>query len=375
MLILAFDTTLAACSAAVFDGDAGRLLAHAFEPLERGHAEALVGMVRGVLEESAVELARVDRIAVTVGPGTFTGVRIGLSLARGLRLALGTPVCGLTSLEAMRLNVDDNPERRAVASLIDARRGEYYLAAWSAEGALLVAPCAVRHEDAAGLLPAGSLVVGTGADRLVEFAGGTGDVIRAGVPDLPDAARIAEAAIELAPAPEPPQPLYLRPPGARPPIRSPGKVSVIEVTAAQAALMSALHAECFEDAWSADDIARLMAVPGAIALIALVAPEINPDRPAGFVLARRAADEAEIISIGTGSAFRRRGVARALVGGLTKKLKAAGARSLFIEVAARNDSAQALYRALGFTAAGVRRGYYAQGRDGAEDAIVMRLAL
>ncbi len=332
-------------------------------------------MVRGVLEESAVELARVGRIAVTVGPGTFTGVRIGLSLARGLRLALGTPVCGLTSLEAIRLNVADNPEQRPIASLIDARRGEFYLAVWSAEGALLVAPCAVRHDDAAGLVPAGSLVVGTGADRFVELAGGTADVVRARLPDLPDAARIAEAAIKLAPEPEPPQPVYLRPPGARLPARSPGRVSIIEVTAAQAPLVSALHAECFEDGWSADDMARLMAVPGAIALIAIVAPEAERDRPAGFALARRAADEAEIISIGTGSAFRRRGVARALVGRLIDRLKAAGVRSLFIEVAARNDAAQALYRALGFTAAGVRRGYYAQGQDGAEDGIVMRLAL
>src|SRR5687768_8857980 len=105
MLVLAFDTTLGACSAAIFDAGAGRLLAHAYEPLERGHAERLVGMVRDVLFRSGVEISAIDRIAVTVGPGTFTGVRIGLALARGLKLALGTPVCGLTSLEAIRLNV------------------------------------------------------------------------------------------------------------------------------------------------------------------------------------------------------------------------------------------------------------------------------
>ncbi|MFW6077038.1 MAG: tRNA (adenosine(37)-N6)-threonylcarbamoyltransferase complex dimerization subunit type 1 TsaB, partial [Hyphomicrobiales bacterium] len=155
MRILAFDTTLGACSAAVYGAAAGRLLGHARELLERGHAEALVGMVRGVLDRSGVALADIDRIAVTVGPGTFTGVRIGLSLARGLKLALGTPVCGLTSLEAIRLNVDDNADARPVAAVIDARRGEFYCAAWSADGAVIVAPRAVRHEDAADLVPPG----------------------------------------------------------------------------------------------------------------------------------------------------------------------------------------------------------------------------
>lgn len=372
MHILAFDTTLAACSAAVFDAGAGRLLAHSFELLERGHAEALVGMVRGVLSRSGVEISDIDRIAVTVGPGTFTGVRIGLALARGLKLALGTPVCGITSLEAIRLNVGDNPERRTVACLIDARRAEYYIAAWSADGAQLVAPCAVRHGDAADLVPFGSLVLGTGADRFVASVATARDVRRARVADLPDAARIAEAAPELTPGGEPPLPLYLRPPGAQLPARADGGVSIIEATPAQAPVLAGLHADCFEENWPADDLSRLMTLPGAIALLAF-APET--ERPAGFALARLAADEAEIITIGTAPAFRRRGIARRLVGRLAEMLVRTGARSLFIEVAARNDAAQSLYQALGFTAAGVRPGYYARPDGGVEDAIVMRLAL
>jgi tRNA threonylcarbamoyl adenosine modification protein YeaZ len=372
MHILAFDTTLSACSAAVFDSRAGRLLGHAYERLERGHAEALVGMVRDVLDRSGVQLSDIDRIAVTVGPGTFTGVRIGLALARGLKLALGTPVCGLTSLEAIRLNVRDNPEARPVAALIDARRGEFYLAAWSAEGAAVVAPCAVRHEDAAALVPPGSLVLGTGADRLLEIAKG-GDFRRARAPDLPDAARIAEAAADLTPGDEPPQPVYLRPPGAELPARTRNEISIVEAGPEHAEVLSALQAECFAEDWSAAAIARILALPGAVALLAVAASE--PDRPAGFAIARRAADEAEIISIGTVPAFRRRGIAKRLVGRLADILIGAGARALFIEVAAGNTAAQALYEALGFTAAGTRKGYYARAHGAAEDAIVMRLAL
>lgn len=372
MRILAFDTTLGACSAAVFDASAGRLLAHAFEPMARGHAEALVGMVGDVLSRSGVALSAIDRIAVTLGPGTFTGVRIGLSLARGLKLAQGTPVCGLTSLEAIRLNVSDNAEARPVACLIDARRGEFYLAAWSAEGDEILAPCAVRHDEAVSIVPSGSLVIGTGADRLIETAGGDG-FHRARAPDLPDAARIAEAAAGLTPGDEPPRPIYLRPPGAKLPARGQNEISIVEATSAHAAILSALQAECFGEDWPAADIARLMALPGVIAFMAFVAPEA--DRPAGFTLARQAADEAEIISIGTARAFRRRGVARRLVGRLADQLIGAGTTTLFIEVARRNDAARALYEALGFTAAGIRKGYYARGPGGAEDAVVMRLGL
>jgi len=372
MRILAFDTTLGACSAAVFDSGAGRLLAHAFEPMARGHAEALVGMVQGVLGRSNVAIGEIDRIAVTLGPGTFTGVRIGLSLARGLKLAQGTPVCGLTSLEAIRLNVEDNPEGRPIACLIDARRGEFYLAAWSAEGVKLVAPCAVRHEEAVDLVPPECLVLGTGADRLIEIVE-DGDFQRARAPDLPDAARIAEAAVGLTPRDEPPRPVYLRPPGAKLPAGAQNEISIIEATSAHAPILSGLQAECFEEDWPAADIARLMTLPGVIALMAFVAPQA--DRPAGFALVRRAADEAEIISIGTAPPFRRRGIARRLVGRLADLLISEGTTTLFIEVAQRNDAARGLYDALGFTLAGLRKGYYARKEGGAEDAVVMRLKL
>jgi tRNA threonylcarbamoyl adenosine modification protein YeaZ len=372
MRILAFDTTLGACSAAVFETAAGRILAHAWEPIERGHAEALVGMVRDVLERSGGKLSDIDRIAVTVGPGTFTGVRIGLSLARGLKLALGTAVCGLTSLEAIRLNVRENPDGRAIAALIDARRGEFYLAAWSADGAEIVAPCAVRHQAASAVVPPGSLVLGPGADKFLEIAGER-ETVRARGCDLPDAARIAEAAAGLTPGDDPPQPVYLRASGAELPARARSEIAIVEAGPEHAEVLSALHGECFGEDWPAADIARIMALPGAVALLGFAATA--PDRPAGFALARRAADEAEIISIGTVPAFRRRGIARRLVGGLADRLIGTGTRALFIEVAAGNKAARALYQSLGFAPAGLRKGYYAQSAGPEEDAVVMRLAL
>ena len=101
MKILAVDTALAACSAAIFDSGGGRNLAKKLEPMVTGHAERLAPMVREVMADANEDLASLDRIAATVGPGTFTGLRIGLSFARGLALALGKPVVGISTLKAL----------------------------------------------------------------------------------------------------------------------------------------------------------------------------------------------------------------------------------------------------------------------------------
>jgi tRNA threonylcarbamoyladenosine biosynthesis protein TsaB len=102
--VLAFDTSAGACSAAVLGGD-GTVLARRCEALERGHAERLLPMLRDVLAEAGVEIADLALLAVTIGPGTFTGIRIGLAAARGLALASGLPLVGVTSLEAVAASV------------------------------------------------------------------------------------------------------------------------------------------------------------------------------------------------------------------------------------------------------------------------------
>src|SRR5450432_1394851 len=100
MTILALDTSGAACSVALRDG-AGRLLAHRFEALARGHAERLMPMLREVMAEADVDFAALALIAVTTGPGSFTGIRVGLAAARGLALASGLPILGITAFEAL----------------------------------------------------------------------------------------------------------------------------------------------------------------------------------------------------------------------------------------------------------------------------------
>src|SRR5437588_10822850 len=140
MLILAIDTALDACAAGVLDTDAGRLIAMESQAMKRGHAEALMPLIGRVMRDSGVAFASLDRIAVTTGPGSFTGLRVGLSAARGIALAANKPVVGVTTLTAYAAPVvSQNPEQ-PVVSAIDARHEQVYFQVVSGNGAPLIWP-------------------------------------------------------------------------------------------------------------------------------------------------------------------------------------------------------------------------------------------
>ena len=125
--ILAIDTTLGACSAAIIKD--GELLGHMLEARARGHVERLLPMVAELCEETGTALPELSHIAVTVGPGTFAGVRIGLSAAKGMGLALDVPLIPVTTLQAIayEYGFDHKDFSGKIAVAIDARRGEIYL--------------------------------------------------------------------------------------------------------------------------------------------------------------------------------------------------------------------------------------------------------
>ena len=369
MIVLAFDTAMAACSVALYDAGRDELLAVRHQSVVRGHAELLPGMIQSVMAERDLAMAALDRIAVTRGPGTFTGVRIALATARGLAFALRRPAVGITTLEALAVAVA-SPDDAPVASVIDARRGEVYLQMFAADGGALDEARLVTVDTAVHEIPDRALLVGTGAG-VVAAAGCR--ALAACAPSLPDAAAFVRHAARLDPQ-APPEPLYLRAPDAKPQASvvamSSLPVLLIEAGPAHAAVLAGLHRSAFDRAWSQAELATLLQAPGALALLAMVGEgELDP---AGFVLARRAADEAEILTVCTRPAARRRGVARRLLVALTATLAQQGIKSLFLEVDAGNDETLRLYRHLGFVAAGRRSGYY-PARDGKPgDALVMR---
>src|SRR5262249_9250239 len=120
MRLLAIDTALAACAAAVLDTEQGRLVARESIAMERGHAESLLPLVARVMAQASMRFAALDRIAVTVGPGSFTGLRVGVAAARGIALAASKPAVGLSTLSAFAApHLATDPDRPVVA-VVDA---------------------------------------------------------------------------------------------------------------------------------------------------------------------------------------------------------------------------------------------------------------
>ncbi len=214
--LLALDSAGAACSAAFWS--AGAICARRFEAITRGQSERLVPMIEAVMAEAGAAYDALDAVAVTLGPGSFTGVRIGLATARGLALACARPVIGVSNFEAVAAAVPETERRgRSLAVLIDAKRRELFAQAFSAELTPLAAPRAVAPEALDGILPRGPLVLAgdavTQARAALRAAGR--DFVIASSPGLADAARVATlAATRPLPAPDaaPPRPIYLRGP-------------------------------------------------------------------------------------------------------------------------------------------------------------------
>ena len=212
MNILAIDTATAACSAALMAG--GAIIAARHVAMLRGHAEALLPMVEEVMAEAGVAYGALDLIAATVGPGAFTGLRVGLAAARGLAVAGGLPIIGVTTLEALAHGVDPGKrEGQSLVAVLDARRGEVYYQPFDAALAPL-APPRVGPAEAVELPRGPVLLVGDGAG-LVPAAGPV-EIIEDLLPDAAVVAAIAAARFDACRPPEgPPEPFYLRGSGAR----------------------------------------------------------------------------------------------------------------------------------------------------------------
>src|SRR6202051_1319469 len=148
MLILAIDTALDACAAGVLDTDAGGRIAQESQAMKRGHAEALMPLIARVIAQSGVAFAGLDRIAVTTGPGSFTGLGVGLSAARGIALAANKPVVGVTTLTAYAAPVVSQNAEQPVISAVDARHDQVYFQVVSGDGSSLIRPRVAPIEEA-----------------------------------------------------------------------------------------------------------------------------------------------------------------------------------------------------------------------------------
>ena len=220
MKLMVVDTALGLCTAGVFevDGAGVRRLGLRSEPMVKGHSERIAGYAREAAAQAGLAFAELDRIGVTVGPGSFTGLRVGLAFAQGLGAALNRPVVGVSALDALAASAG---EGATVAALIDARRGQVYARFW--RGAEPAGPAEALSIDAAAAristLGSDAVLVGSGAALFADIVAGRTVLTLEG--PAPEAlARLAAAAD---PASAPARPLYLRAPDATPPTRLPGQ--------------------------------------------------------------------------------------------------------------------------------------------------------
>ena len=218
MRVLAIDTALDACSAAVLDTGQPANSAHESLPMLRGHAEALLPLIARVMERSGLDFAALDRIAVTTGPGSFTGLRVGIAAARGIALAASKPAVGLTTLAAFAAPLIAADDSLPVVVAIDARHDQVYLQVFGPGGRTIVTPRLAPLREALRVAATGApRLVGTAAELLAaawpagERAPSLVDARRA--PDIDWVARLGAAADETG---APPKPFYLRAPDAQP---------------------------------------------------------------------------------------------------------------------------------------------------------------
>jgi tRNA threonylcarbamoyladenosine biosynthesis protein TsaB len=222
MNVLALDTCFPALSVAVGVGlgtPAANVVSRT-EPMATGHAERMMPLLNDVLAEAGTSIGNIDRIAVTVGPGSFTGTRIGIAAARALKLAIEIPIVPYTSLQAIAFSplIDMGPEED-LAVVIDAHRGEAYVQIFDGATRDPVSdPRIVSLTDLASIVRSRPLLaVGTAADAAAVAINAAGSAARS-QPGMifPDMAAAAARAASARPSARPVEPLYLRPPDAKP---------------------------------------------------------------------------------------------------------------------------------------------------------------
>jgi tRNA threonylcarbamoyladenosine biosynthesis protein TsaB len=219
MLILAIDTALDACAASVLDTAQNKLIAQESLAMKRGHAEAVMPLIARVMKQSGVAFSALDRIAATTGPGSFTGLRVGLSAARGIALAAGKPVVGVTTLTAYAAPVVSESGENPIISAIDARHDHVYLQVVSGNGGSLVMPQIAPVAEALDAARFGApYLVGNAARILAErWPSDAPPPVKVDPQAAPDIAWVAWLGAAVEPGIALARPFYLRAPDAKPP--------------------------------------------------------------------------------------------------------------------------------------------------------------
>jgi tRNA threonylcarbamoyl adenosine modification protein YeaZ len=218
MRVLAIDTALAACSAAVLDTGLLGVMASESLPMTRGHAEALMPLIAEVMRRADLAFTDIDRVIVTTGPGSFTGLRVGIAAARGIALAAAKSAVGVSTLSAYAAPHLADDDTSPVIAAIDARHDHVYLQVFGPAGRIVIAPrLAALSEAARAAAEAPSRIVGSAAQAVADhLPKGAPAPLRLDAREAPDIVWVARMGAVLPEGQSPPKPQYLRAPDAQP---------------------------------------------------------------------------------------------------------------------------------------------------------------
>lgn len=210
MIVLAMDTAGPDCSAALYDSNSDEILAEVTENIGRGHAERLMAVVDLTLAKAGLALSAVERLAITIGPGSFTGIRVGVAAARGFALSLEVPAIGVSTLAVLAAHKRGEASDQPVLAVMDAKRGEVYAQSFGADGTAQSEPTVLPVAEAAAFA----------ADFSGTVTGSAAPLLRgedlSGEPDRFPISIVARLAARAEPDGGSPSPLYLRGPDAKP---------------------------------------------------------------------------------------------------------------------------------------------------------------
>lgn len=218
MKILAIDTALPAVSVCVWDSRSEEVDAIDSMPMQRGHAEHLLPIIQRILGNNRGALEGIERVAVTVGPGSFTGIRVGIAAAKGIALAKGLTLVGVSTLAAIAAPLVAANSTELVVSSVDARHGQVYVQAFGKDGLKIVAPSLMPIREAVRALGSGPVrLVGPAAALLAAEANAVGlRIIMDPDTNVPNIVYVAKLGAIADPQSAPANPLYLSPVNAKP---------------------------------------------------------------------------------------------------------------------------------------------------------------
>ncbi len=213
MNILGIDTALEACSVGLSTGDPASSIIRS-EIIGRGHAEQLFGMIQAAMADADLRFDAIGRFAVTIGPGSFTGIRVGIAAARGFALVTGAPTAGFSTLAVHAETAQLKAEGRPILAALPAKSDKVYAQLFSSAGDELTEPAVGSAADFAGLAAdRGAILAGSGATAIAESSPETPLKI-AHEQSAPHMAGLLRLAFRGEAPTEPPRPLYIKAPGA-----------------------------------------------------------------------------------------------------------------------------------------------------------------